>query len=291
MQRKIDDELRLATFGRAAPTEAPTVARAVASRTAWRSRSAAAGVIALALGLAACGGSSSNDDPPVETPPPVGDTPAPPAQPPAPPAQPPAPPAATDPTPAGFTKAGDVLTTAGSLDVGDTYTAGARTVVYDSVHKRYYELKTGPAVDYATAKAAATTAGGILASPSDAAKMAFIKVAFAAQLPLGGAATGGNGAWIGVEQAPGGATPGDNWAFLDGTPLPATSSLWNKPGEPNDGGGSAETGSENFGAIFAGKTAAETDLELIYDAGVAASATQPMYLIEFATKEAVVLVP
>ena len=152
--------------------------------------------------------------------------------------------------------------------MGDTYTAGTRTVVFDSVNNRYYELKAAAAVDYATAKAAATTAGGILASPSDAAKMAFIKVAFAAQLPLGGAASGGNGAWIGLEQAPGGAAPGDNWTFLDGTTLAGTSSLWNKPTEPNDGGNATEVGAENFGAIFAGKTAAETDLELIYDAGL-----------------------
>ena len=71
MQRKIDDEMRLATVSQAAPTEAPTVARAVGSRKAWRSRSAAAGVIALALGLAGCGG-SSNNDPPVDAPPPRG---------------------------------------------------------------------------------------------------------------------------------------------------------------------------------------------------------------------------
>jgi hypothetical protein len=292
MQRKTDDQSRLETLAPAAPTEAPTLAGAAVSRRSWRARGAAAGVIALAIGLAGCGGSSSNDDPPVaeEPPPPPVETPAPPPNVP-PPVETPAPPPAADPAPAGFTKTGDILTTAGSIDIGDVFTAGSRTVVFDTVNSRYYELKSGTPVDYATAKAAAATAGGLLASPSDAAKMAFIKVAFQAQLPLGGAATGANGAWIGLEQAPSSPTPGDGWTFLDGTALPGASALWNKPTEPNDAGNATESNSENFGAIFAGKTNVETDLELIYDAGVGATSTQPMYLIEYATKEAIVVTP
>ena len=46
MQRKINDEMRLATVSQTAPTQAPILARADGSRKAWRSRGAAAGVIA-----------------------------------------------------------------------------------------------------------------------------------------------------------------------------------------------------------------------------------------------------
>jgi hypothetical protein len=293
MQRKIDDEMLAVS---AAPTEAPTMARAVGSRTAWRSRGAAIGVIALALSLAACGGSSNNDDPadqPIVTDPdPVAPGPDPvvPAPDPVVP-DPVVPPAPVDPTPAGFTKTGEILTVAGSIDVGDTFTAGSRTVVYDSVNKRYYEFVAAPAISQAAAKKAAVDAGGQLASPSSVAKMAFIKVAFPApKLPVGDDATGGNGAWIGLEQAAGSTELAAGWTFLDGSPLPADTLLWNKPTEPNDADG-AENGAENFAAIFGGKTTAETDLEMIYDAGAGTAATQDAYLIEYATKEAIVLVP
>ena len=42
MQRKINDEMRLATVSQTAPTQAPILARADGSRKAWRSRGAAA---------------------------------------------------------------------------------------------------------------------------------------------------------------------------------------------------------------------------------------------------------
>lgn len=285
MQHKIDDQTRAARVSQTAPTEAPTLVPVERSRKAWRSRGAAVGVITLALGLTACGGGSDSPEPapaPVDVPAPV-EVPAPAPQPPAPA------PVPVDPTPvaAGFAKSGDILSAA-AADVGDRYTKGTRVVVFDSVNNRYYELVTATAaVNYATAKQAAVDAGGKLASPSDAAKMTFVKQAYPApDLPLAGDASGGNGAWIGLEQAAGGAAPGDNWAFLDGVALPAASTLWNA-GEPNDGANPTETGAENFGAIFAGMTAAETDLRMIYDAGIAQSITQPKYLVEYLTKEAI----
>ena len=292
MQRKINDEMRLATVSQTAPTQAPILARADGSRKAWRSRGAAAGVIALALGLTACGGGS--DDPaappvaveePAPVPPPVAvEEPA-----------PVPPPVAVDPTPAGFVKTVDIFSAAND-DVGDKFTKDARTIVYDKVHDRYYELVTAAApLIYTDAKAAAVTAGGALASPSDVAKMTFVKQAFGAGALPGGTgvtASGSNGAWIGLEQT-GTTSPTDTWTFLDGKPLAADSTLWNVvQSQPDDAGASGESGLENYGALFYGMTDAETDVGMIYDAGMEPPNSnpthlQPMYLIEYLTKDAI----
>ncbi len=258
------------------------------SRAAWRRRAAIAGILSLGLGVAACGGGS--DDPPVATPAP-GPAPAPAPEPPAAPQPAPVPPPAPapgDPAPAGFTKSGDILDS-GSIDVGDRFTAGTRTIVFDATGNRYLELVTAPApLTWAEAEAAATAAGGALASPSTSAKMTFIKQAYTnVDLPEGGAASGGNGAWIGLRQTAGGALPGDNWAFLNGEALPGDSLLWNRPSEPNDGGSPTEGAREDFGALFYGKTGAISDLEMIYDAGVTGTDKQTKYLVEWTTKESV----
>jgi len=293
MQRKIDDQSRLETLAPAAPTEAPTLAGAAVARRSWRARGAAAGVIALALGLAGCGGGSDNNDtpPPVAeepapapVPPPV-ETPAPPAEVP-PPVETPAPPPAADPTPAGFTKAGDVTSTVG--DIGDVYkdSTNTRTVVLNAANNRYYEVVTKP-LTWAAAEADAVVLGGKLASPSDAASLLVIKLAFGTVLPLGGAASGSNGAWVGLQQAPSSAAKDAGWTFVDSTALPPASPFWN-PGEPNDAAGATEGNLENFAAIFAGMTAAETDLKMFYDAGATGSTdVQPMYVLEFENKAAV----
>lgn len=253
------------------PTAVPTSPRAIGGRRPWHRRGAA---VALAIGLTACGGGS---DSPESAPTPV-------------PAPAPAPtPNPADPTPVGFAKTGDILSAAGA-DVGDRFVKDARVIVLDATAGKYYELVTpAAAITWDEANAAATTAGGILASPSTDARMTFVKQAYTStDLPDGGAATGTNGAWIGVLQAAGGLLPGDNWSFLDGTALPGASPLWNKPGEPNDGGSAAEVGAENFGALFYGKTAAVTDLEMIYDAGASGSTDrQSKYLIEYAASAAI----
>ncbi len=289
MQRKTDDQSRLETLAPAAPTEAPTLAGAAVSRRSWRARGAAAGVIALALGLAGCGGGSDNNDEP-----PVAEQPAPaPVEPPAPPAEvpppvetPAPPPGPVDPTPAGFTKAGEV--TAATGDVGDVYkdSTNTRTVVLNAANNRYYEVITKP-LTWTAAEADAVTLGGKLASPSDAASLLVIKLAFGSVLPLGGAATGANGAWVGLLQAPGSAAKDAGWTFVDTTALPPASPFWNA-GEPNDAAGAAEANAENFGAIFAGASADEADLKMFYDAGATGSTdVQPMYVLEFENKEAV----
>jgi hypothetical protein len=199
----------------------------------------------------------------------------------------PAPDPAPDPAPAGFTKSGDILDS-GSIDVGDRFTAGNRTIVFDATTNRYLELVTAPApMTWAEADAAATAAGGALASPSTDARMTFIKQAYTnVDLPEGGAASGSNGAWIGLRQSAGGTLPGDNWAFLNGDTLPGASLLWNRPSEPNDGGSVSEAAQEDFGALFYGKTGAISDLEMIYDAGVTGfTDRQTKYLVEWTAKE------
>jgi hypothetical protein len=178
------------------------------------------------------------------------------------------------------------------VDVGDAFTdsTNTRKLAFDAVNNRYYELKTATLpISWVDAGTAAATAGGALASPSDAAKLAFVKQAFGSLLPLGGAATGKNGAWIGLQQAPSSAAKDAGWTFLDSVALPLASPLWNA-GEPNDGAsaGPADSNAENLGAIFAGPTDAEADLRMIYDAGAAGvTDTQTMYLMEFASREAV----
>ena len=294
MQRKIDDQTRLDTVSQAAPSEAPTLARVVAPRKAWRLSGAAAGVIALSLGLAGCGGGSDNNEPPEEPAPAPAPGPGPgPAPAPAPepgPGPAPAPEPAPEPIPAGFAKTGEVMVA--GVDVGDAFTdsTNTRKLAFDAVNNRYYELKTAAApISWADAGTAAATAGGVLASPSDVVKMAFVKQAFGALLPLGPAASGKNGAWIGLQQAASSAAKDAGWTFLDTVALPPASPLWNA-GEPNDGGSVAPTdvNVENFGAIFAGPTADDTDLKMIYDAGETGSTdTQTMYLMEFPSKEAV----
>ena len=159
--------------------------------------------------------------PPLATPAP-GPAPAPAPEPPAAPEPAPVPPPAppSDTAPAGFTKSGDILDS-GSIDVGDRFTAGTRTIVFDATGNRYLELVTAAApVTWAEAEAAAIAAGGALASPSTNARMTFIKQAYTnVDLPEGGAASGSNGAWIGLRQSAGGALPGDNWAFFNGETL------------------------------------------------------------------------
>jgi hypothetical protein len=189
------------------------------------------------------------------------------------------------------------VTNAAGADVGDKFAnAGAtRTVVYDATAAKYYELVTlVTPISWTDAKTAAEAAGGLLASPSTEAKMTFVKQAYTnADLPDRGAADGTNGAWIGAQQADNSPSPGEGWAFLDGSPLPANSPLWNTAGgavEPNDGD-SVENNAENFAALFYGTTlAAPTDpldLKIIYDAGSGGTATQPKYLIQYDTKAAI----
>jgi hypothetical protein len=297
MQRKIDDELLAVS---AAPTEAPTMARAVGSRTAWRSRGAAIGVIALALSLAACGGSSSNDDPPgdpvVVDPDPVNPDPVNPdpvdPDPVDPDPVPVDPPTPADPKPAGFTKTGDVLTVAGSTDVGDRFTSDAdpqRVISYDPVTQKYYEfvaLVPPALITWPDARAAAAVKGGDLAVLETPEDMLFVNRAYDG---LGGV-EGTDGTWVGASQAAGATEKGEGWTWIDQTALPGNSPLWNLSAAfgqlPLDSSTTLpEGGRAQYGAIYDGLNVDDT--KLLYDHGATDTGTNPKYLIEYANKEAI----
>lgn len=286
------------------PTAVPSSARVVNASGAARRWGRRGAAVALVVGLTACGGGSDNP-PAAEAPAPEVPAPQPPAaEPPATPAPAPTPvpetPAPADPKPAGFTKSTtspEVFAADGTTDVGDRYVSDtnlARTVVYDAVAAKYYELVTlvlpAPPLTWTDARIAAQSVGGDLASPSSDEKMLFIKQAYTrdADLPGGGTASGSNGAWIGLEQAASSATKDSGWKFLDGVDLAPASPLWNLD-EPNDGGGApAEGNIENFAAIFHGRDPVATDLGMIYDAGqVGVTDKQPKYLMEYPNKAAV----
>jgi hypothetical protein len=290
MQRKIDDEMRLAS---AAPTEAPTMTRAAGSRKVWRSRGAAIGVIALALSLAACGGSSSNDDPPVGgdptpvDPAPVDPTPVDPDPVDPDPVDPdPVDPTPVDPKPVGFTKLDDVLSAELAEDVGDRYTSDTdptRVIVYDPIGQKYYEfVKPAAPVTWDAARVEAAAKGGDLAVLDTPADMLFVNYAYD---DLGGP-FGDDGTWVGASQAAGATQPGEGWTWIDGTVLAADSELWNDEfgGLPLDSG-LPEAGKAQYGTIYNGLTPSDT--KLLFDHGAAGTGTNPKYLIEYANKEAI----
>jgi hypothetical protein len=188
---------------------------------------------------------------------------------------------------------GDVRTSVriGAITPTAIDVATSPTLAIDPTNGHGYELFQVPAgATWEQANTVAMARGGYLAVLDTPTEMGFVNANFNGLGPE----TGEGGAWIGVRQATGAATPAAGWTWVDGTPLPAESELWSNAfgGLPADFSNAAESfGTENgeadYGAIYNGTS--DADIALIYDRGAGpshaptTSDTLPQFLIEYNT--------